>query len=72
MNRLTKFDYLVNVLLGSILFSHTLSFYPWAVSCKGAALNLSNCEYTEAYGFFPCSTEFIRLFREIRVLQSAA
>ena len=38
MNRLTKFDYFVNVLLGSFLFFHTSSFYPWAVPDKGSAL----------------------------------
>jgi hypothetical protein len=26
------------VLLGSFLFAHTLSFYPWAVPVKGSAL----------------------------------
>ncbi len=52
MNRLTKFDYFVKVLLGSLLF-HTLSFYPWAVSRKGAALILSKCELFNKYQQIP-------------------
>jgi len=38
IDRLTKIDYLVKVLLGSFLVFHTISFYPRAVSRKGAAL----------------------------------
>jgi len=38
MNRLTKFDYPVNVLLGSLLCFHTPSFHPRAVPDKGSAL----------------------------------
>jgi len=38
INRLTKFDYFVKVLLGSFFFVHTLSFYPRAVPDKGSAL----------------------------------
>jgi len=36
--RLTKLDYLVKVLLGSLLYRHTSSFYPRAVPGKGSAL----------------------------------
>jgi hypothetical protein len=38
VNRLTKFDDPVKVLLGRLFFVHTSSFYPRAVSRKGTAL----------------------------------
>ena len=38
IDRLTKLDYLVKVLLGSFLVAHTSSFYPRAVPVKSSAL----------------------------------